>query len=482
MNEYDLDPVERDLAGHIREALCSWLSEATPRRGVLDLATGQVFRRAHRQHTAGFHLSKWGLPALRDAGSTRRFRLRVAGACVIVLLLFLVSLVRIPVVARAFASVPGIGAAYRGLLRNFGLDVAYEAGLVDEIRKAVTCNGVTVEVISAVCDGTRTTVLWTISLEDPSSGESLEEHLGGLHLWPSVDGPWEEDRGNFCYVVDGRRLCCSEFGPVSWIGRLFGAKATLTVEAAPAEEVPFGGYQREEGGQAVYTWKVAFPVQTITGRVETVEIGKTITTENEEITLTELAFAPTQTILRFSVSTRAGDEGHLSRSWEESRLWRLEGCFSLVTSGGELPPLGIHKGDDLRSYEVRFWPTTRRDVTILFREMIAAPAVLELPLREDATVPCRGGSLKITDLEATESVTSFTLRYTGELRLYGVDFELAEASNEGPVPDATYCHVEHLDSKTVRFTVVPAFEPGAATLKVLPYFLEEEATPVWSAG
>ncbi len=474
MNSYNFGHSEPDLAVGIKKALSAWLSEAAPRHGVMNFVRRKRFRRNSP------------LKVIREAAYRSPF-FTPAAAVIVTLALFIFSLVQIPLVARAFSSIPAVGKAYQDFLEWAGLDVAYQAGLINEIRKTITQSGITVEVIGAICDGTQTVVYYTVGPSDSSRASSVDEQLDGLMLTSKLYGGGWKDEGtaSYSYPVDGRYFCVIREKPVSWIARLLGAELTLTVQAVkPTDELP-GLYRVSRNISPVYTWKVSFPVQTITGKAETIKIGKTITSGNEEFTLMEIVFAPTQTILRFKVEALSEDISAPFRDPGINRWPRLGDCFSLVTSDGKRIPYygnNLWNGGDKRKCEAYFWPTTRRDISILFKDLLTEPNPLQMPLREGASVKCTaGGFIEVTEVDTLETMTRVTLKYTGNLMLHDADIRLMKlVDDEGAGEEriSTRC-TRHLDSRSIQYTFVPGFDPNVYDIWVFPYFLETEGTPVF---
>ncbi|HHY34505.1 MAG TPA: DUF4179 domain-containing protein [Firmicutes bacterium] len=475
MNSYNFDHSESDLAVGIKKALSAWLSEVSPRHGVLDFA---------RQKRSRYRSP---LEVIRDAVYRLPRVFTTAPAVIVILTLFIFSLVQIPLVARAFSSIPAVGKAYQDFLEWAGLDVAYQAGVINEIRKTITQSGITVEVIGAICDGTQTVVYYTVGPSDSSGASSVDEQLDGLMLTSKLYGGGWKDEGiaSYFYPVDGRYFCVIREKPVSWIARLLGAKLTLMVQAVrPTDELP-GLYGVSRNISPVYTWKVSFPVQTITGEAETIKIGKTIISGNDKFTLTEIVFAPTQTILRFEIEALSEDISAPFRDPGTNRWPRLGDCFSLVTSDGKSIPYygnNLSNESDKRKCEAYFWPTTRRDISVLFKELLTEPNPLQIPLREGVSVKCTvGGSIEITEVDTLETVTRVTLKYTGNLTLHDADIRLRKVTGDevaGEERIFTRC-TRHLDSRSVQYTFVPGFDANQYEIWVFPYFLEIEGTPVF---
>jgi len=482
------------LAMHIKKALSLSLSGASPSRGVLDFVglRDSPIERAH-QETPGEIRRK----AKEDTWQKRRrwqemrrpafMRLPRSAIVIAVLVFFTVSvfsLGRVPLVARAFASIPVVGKAYQDILKQAGLDVAYQAGLVNEIREKTTHDGITLEVIGAFSDGTQTVVYYSITPSDLST-PSWDEVMSGLMLRHSLQELGGRKLGNSTAIYERREPGGGIFGviktrQISGIARFLGAKLTLTVEALkPTTTLP-GIYQEsKDPGPAVYTWSVTFPVQTLTCKPETVAIGKTIifgsdTHGRDKLVLQELVFAPTQTILRFQV------EALPPFPWAKPEWYYLGDCFSLVTAEGKhMRYLGYDLSGKLttaaskdpaskdpastdassrvpaekRKGEVYFWPTTSRDLSIFFNSLVMEPDALILPLEEGATGECKGGSIAITKIEAPEGATRITLKYTGHLKFDWAWAELIDTADEEPAKSGISPRVvNHLDESSIQYT------------------------------
>lgn len=503
-----------DLPLDIRKLLSHKLTGAGPRLSVTEFVKlqsveqGLQHPRAHPRFHPLVRLRK-GRPrpvasSVRSCSPAPRSLTKVATVAIVLVLIF--SLLQIPIVARAFASVPVLGKPYKEFLERTGLDVAYQAGLINELNKTATDRGVTLRVLGAFSDVTQTVIYYTIDVSgvagatgdvssaggiDGSMGGSIggrinscigssidggigggigdniggrisgigsgmgcsidgsidsgiggdqsgangptwKDVLGGVEWTWRLDGPLGEVKTNYMASYDcGDTLFVMIKAPrITGIMRFLGSRLTLTVEAAKPT--------------AVYRWKVTFPVQTIAGAAETVKIGKTFIHGDDKITLTELVFAPSETVLRFEV-----EEIHPTHLSLPTRFptptrperWNWIGeCFSLVSA--DRRPLGdlmyrivderYTENTKLMKGEARFWPTKSRDISILFRGPVCEPNVLEFSLKEGISVECTGGSINVAKIEERADGLGVTVEYTGKMTILSANAELVESSEDAP--------------------------------------------------
>lgn len=157
---------------------------------------------------------------------------------------------RIPVLARALSSVPLLGGAYLSFVREAGLDIAYQAGLVTELNRTDTRAGITLTVVASCSDSSGTAAFFTLS---PAGGVESEAwisavndgfvprvRLEGIGKGGSIEG-WVASSSTTYDEYENQFFGVARWHPYSkwWAG-----KAQLTITA-------------EEGLE----WQVSFPVQ-----------------------------------------------------------------------------------------------------------------------------------------------------------------------------------------------------------------------------
>jgi hypothetical protein len=336
-----------------------------------------------------------------------------AAAC----LALLCASLTVPALARAFAQVPIIGDAYLDFIQGSGLDIAYQAGFVNELGRKVEKHGITLTVLGAYADSTETSVMFTLTSEDK---DLIRQVWDGTYApWTKGQGeklslhPWLKGAGtgsSTMQIDEGEGVI---YGLVSVESRRlldFGRKESLVITA--------GAY-----GEPV--WQISFPVQTVPRKyIETVPVNKTITYRELQITLEEIIFSPGQTVLAYTTKGPQG-AGQMCH-------------WAVKTPGGELIPLGGSYGSHGLGFShkgvSRFSPTQERDLTVYFQgqnEFFATD--LRLPLQIGSKAGTEEGIFSVTGIAQAES-TRVTLTWTGESQVRKVSAVLRNPATGSELP------------------------------------------------
>ena len=335
----------------VRAFLADALSGEQPKSGVWDFASKRVPRR-------------------------RPLRLWLAASVVAAMLLML----RLPIGIRALASCPIVGGAFSRCVQAFAKDLAFQAGLTQELNRTQVVDGIRITVVGARSEEDGTTVFYTLSPEPGQESDVWRRIRDGTILVDHVLLPREElnsapnPSSYWCFnreedVVYG----IARGAPISMYQSIAGGNVTLAVEAREAlslSRLSFGT-AASALGQAVTEWIVRVPTQSIPASEERVAVGKTVPGTDERLTVAALDFSPLGVVLRYEVSPGSG----------ESLPWSLLGeCFALVTADGrEIPCFGHNDPQEARDNlsghgEVYFLPTARRDLSVVFRPLKMEPA------------------------------------------------------------------------------------------------------------
>ncbi|HHX28968.1 MAG TPA: DUF4179 domain-containing protein [Firmicutes bacterium] len=442
-------------------------------------------------------LSK-GLSGARPSVSARAFSTdaRVHGrrsfirwhlvAVVCALACVVVTLLRVPSVNRAFASVPLLGDAYTSFLKQVNLDAAYQAGLLTRLDRTVTKDGLILTVIDAGVDGDEIVVSYSISPasaaeEDPDSiwarvarGEILlVVGVGGHGTTASLETPNEESNRVYGMVRANKP---------KGFWSLFGARITLSLEANERE--PYFDPPFEQGawkaGRLLYSWEISVPVRAVEVEPTVVPINKELIAGKDIIVLDRLILTPWRTVIQYTV--RNAQPGITPNK----QYWQLLGdCLSVGTSDGR--PVRLIGGpapegwgfEEVGHGEAQFEPVAGRDFAIMFKTPWGESTTLRLPLEEKATISCfeGEGALKVEAVKNLEGGLEVTLRLESELRLQDAGVQLVD--NQGR-PAKRGPFVRYGRGNTVTVPFVTNLDSGPYHLEVDRLFaLEPQGTVVF---
>jgi len=348
---------------------------------------------------------------LSAARKRRRKRLINSGIAAAACLLLAFASLNMPAVARAISSVPLIGEAYLSFIKGSGLDIAYQAGFVTELGSQDHRYDITLTVLGAYADPTETTVMFTLTSADKNLIRQVwdgtyapwaESRPENLELWPRLKGAGsgsstlqlDEAEGVIYGLVSADNHRC-------FLG--LGRSEVLQIAAKPYGEP---------------VWQVRFPVQAVSSRhIDTVQVNKTFSYGDMEVTLNEIAFSPAQTVLKYTVK---GGRGAMCN-------WSVK-----TPKGAELMPLGGTFGSHGSGYKgvSRFSPTDERSLVINFlgqSEFVAEH--FALPLKVGVAVNTGRGSLSVAGI-VRNGDTRVTLTWTGETKVAKMDAALRDPVEE----------------------------------------------------
>lgn len=293
-------------------------------------------------------------PARRRWRSWSRQQIAAAGIILILALSFFV-----PPLARVIAAIPVLGSGYTRILSEGGLDVAYQAGLVTELNRSVTKDGVTLTAVSAYSDRLITTyVLKLTHAEDTwAYWQSTLKRFGmqGEEKGTAFASGWS---GYFEYDAeeDAIYYLASKQTSLPWWTR-------LKVFYRSGDEI----------NNMDFELKLAIPVQKVSDW-DTVKVNKELT---GGAMLKSVTFTPARTQINYDGRGRIP-------------VWGI-----LLPNGSEL----LQKGSNLWSREPSavFPATTEQELTIVLKGY-EAPEKVSIPLKVGAEY--RGKlSMRITDIE-----------------------------------------------------------------------------------
>lgn len=382
-------------------------------------------------------------------------------AAVACLLLMLASF-NLPMVAQAVSAVPILGDAYLNFIKGSGLDIAYQAGFVSELGYQQERYGITLTVLGAYADNTETSVMFTLSADKDLMQQVWD---GSYAPWADPNRrdsttdlrPWLKGAGSGGSTMQFDEAEGIIYGVVSIDSKKslidFGRKEILQIEA--------GIY-----GQPV--WEVRFPVQTVSAKhIEKVKVDQTITHDGLNITLEEIIFSPSQTVLTYSTSGSVS--GSKMPNWtvmtsEGNELIKLGGNYS---TGG----LGLsNKGKGLS----RFAPTDDRGLSIYFRGQNESLTLeLELPLDEGERGNTGQGDFTVEKIISEEKSTQVVLSWTGNYVVRKVGAVLQCPSQK------TEVKIEGLSNEEGQVSLVfPAIDTTANWILAIDHLYLEELTLV----
>lgn len=355
----------------VKAILAEELAEQSPRRSAGEILAAEKSRRR----------GKGLLPV-------------AAAAC----LVLVIASLTVPSLARALSQVPIIGDAYLEFIQGSGLDIAYQAGFVNELGRKEEKYGITLTVLGAYADSTETSVMFSLTSEDKDMIRQLWD--GTYAPWTKGPGeklplhPWLKGAGTGSSTMQIDEAEGVIYGLVSVDSRRrlpgFGRKETLVITA--------GAY-----GEPV--WQISFPVQTVPGKyIETVPVNKTFTHRELQITLEEIIFSPGQTVLAYTTKGPQG-VGQMC-DWA---VKTPEG--ELISLGGSYGSQGLgfsHRGVS------RFAPTQERNLAVYFLgQNEFYPAEVELPMQVGSKAVTKEGAFSLMEITHADS-TRVSLTWSGE--------------------------------------------------------------------
>ena len=196
-------------------------------------------------------------------------------------------------------------------LAGTGMDLAYQAGLVNELNRSVTKDDVTLTVVSAYSDATQVLIAFQYSSPDPNRIEQLWEDSSSL--FPELHSS-KSYSGNMQYIAEeGIIYGLLNSEPYFW--SLFGRSLTLSVPTLGME--------------------VDFPLQTIPSSLnERVKVNKGVTFDGLKLTVDEVVFSPSAIQVAYSFN-------NIDRRPTETKHWNI----TLRTPDNqEFNSLGGHSG------------------------------------------------------------------------------------------------------------------------------------------
>ncbi len=386
---------------------------------------------------------------LATARRPRRVTVKSAGlvAAVLVMTLLLSSL-QMPLLARAFASLPVLGDTYTGFISGYGLNVAYQAGLVEELGISETQGGITLTVLAACSDALETVVAFVFESDDPALLYELWSKYSSLD-WELTLGsgftPGFNPRSSQAHYnqQEGRLYVMARMDPLP---RWTRKKLTLTAEL------------RE--WKPTLSWDITFPVQTLTDdKVETIKLDRTLEYEDVTIQIEEVKFSPLRTMLRYTVQhhTPEGREGLPKLT--ASPIWLME-----TETGEKLDPIG-GGGSDQSGYEHYFPATKDRTIKLILRGFWRTglePLDARLPLEQGAKFSTSAGDISIGEIRQRPDTTEVDLVWDGLGSLSKGKLEAALVSQQGERLRAELQHTEA--GITLKFNSPPRPEFDALQL------------------
>lgn len=352
------------------------------------------------------------IPEILSNARRQRKRPSLALVAAIVLGMLLLSSLRLPMLAQALASLPLIGDGYERFLQGSGMDIAYQAGFVQELGSQVTEAGVTLTVIAACSDTTQTAVMFSLQ---PASDGSMTQ------VWQAISNgelqvtTTPQQIGSYSLQLDQKADAVYgllKTAPAGWMGR----RMDLVVElkSFPSK------------------WQLDFPVMRLNSRlVETVPINQQLTYDGYQITVESLVFAPTQTVLHYNMRGGNLPEGGSATgkvppadAVSERVLhsnWELK-----LSDGTVLPVLGgglSTQGQNSQG-EIDFMPTAERSLALWFLGFDRdVGEQLKLTALIDGTLEVGKGSLRLADLQRDAEGTTAVFAWDGpgEILKMGAD-------------------------------------------------------------
>lgn len=336
------------------------------------------------------------LPRRRPGRGRSRLALIAAG----LFFCLLVAGLTVPAVARALGNVPWLGDGYLRFLTGTGMDIAYQAGLVNELNSSDTHDGITFTVLSAYADAAQTVIMFQFS-GDPAK---LEE------LWIQPSSIYPEFTKKF-----------SLFPDLSGCG---------TMQLVPEQGLIYGIWSGDSLPRRILGHKfhaeiktlelsVSFPIQAISSKLNRhIQIDERFDRGGVQFIFEEAIFAPGTTQITYRThAAGTKPEDKVARFFEWA-LMAEDGTEYCSISGS----LSNGKG------ALNFLPIDSDELTLLFKGYSIGYVHQDvLPLAAGSSSLTPGGELTIDDVVNTEAGSQVTLTWSGEGRLDKVGFTLLDA-------------------------------------------------------
>lgn len=393
------------------------------------------------------------------------------------------ALFRLPLVSRAFASVPLVGNAYASFLRQVDLDAAYQAGLLTRLDRTLTKDGLTLNIIDAGVDRDAIVVSFSIlpAEEDPSGiwarmdrGEVMVAARIGDYGTATFMQPLNREENR----IYGVARAAQPKGWRSLLQNLLGSKVTLSFSACEKEpyfEPPFD-QDAWKAGRTLHTWKIEVPIRTV-------EVEPTVIPINKElpagITVDRMVLTPWRTVVEYTIRNPEAGNAESSQSWRY-----LGDCFMITTSDGRqfreiFCPVPENWGGEEVEGEVHFEAIPEGNLSIAFKIPKFEGGELRLPVEEGATTSCFDGegALKVETIKKLEGGVEVTLVLESELKLLGAEVHLVDGQGR---PATTGPYVRYGRDNTVILPFVTDLDSGPYDLEVDWIFASEpEGTVVF---
>lgn len=314
-------------------------------------------------------------------------------------LLLIVSSLTVPAVARAVVEFPLLGDSFQKYLTGTGLDLAYQAGLVNELNRSVTTDDVTFTVISAYSDATQALIAFQFSSPDPSRIDQLWEDADGI--FPELQSS-KSFSGNMQHIPkEGIIYGLLNSKPYSW--SLFGRNLTLSVPSLDME--------------------VDFPLQTIPSSLnERVRVNKGFTFDGLKLTIDEVVFSPSA--IQVTYSYKNNNQAPPDKHWD----------LSLRTPDHQEANSGVSgslKGQFWQGKGVaNFLPLDSDEVIIVFTGFWYDKVVKEtIPIKPGSSAITSQGTLTVTHVKELAQGSEISLHWSDGI-LEKADLHLIDATGK----------------------------------------------------
>jgi hypothetical protein len=358
-----------------------------------------------------------------------------------------------PYPARVLAQVPGVGDLFSAVAIERGLAVAYQAGLVDELDRSVTVDGLTFTVVGAYADSTQTAVIGRLKGPIPRM-ESLWADLAKAgHRWELVltdSFGREYRRGSSSVDFDakaGEQHILLQTDPLPfYVGHLRIRMALQTASLSG-------------------DWQVSFPVQRVSDRMtREVTVDQTFTSaEGVPIHLDKLVFAPSRTVLHYDFVLASDGPELKMPDWSLLADGRPLARLGGGGGGGGGPAGGLVKMTGTAAFE----PTKAGEINIRFEGFSGGYQLgWKLPLREGSRAGSEGFTFQIDRLTAEDGKNVITgVVKGGGIKLDGLALLTADGQ---VVPVEVRSYLLNEDGKSGVYTLVAAgpADPAGATLEI----------------
>lgn len=393
-------------------------------------------------------------PATRARGILSRTPYRrglpwkIAGliaACLVVLVPL--ASFQIPVVARAFSQVPLVGDIYARYIQESGMDVAYQAGLVGELNRSVTQNGITMTVLSAYSDASQGIIFVSFTSEDPARIEELwSQGLFGQEIlrWGRVAFGLERS-SSFEYVSEDNLI----FGMIRMrpLSGLLGMKIGLRMTSRALSTV----------------WEIHFPLQTVASSFnQTIKLNESFTHEGDKFLIQAITFSPSMTVVTYkqelsNVDIKPTPDGKGNGPSHISTRWSL-----VEEDGTPLHPIGSRRSGDGQNYqgELYFTPAKSDNLSLYFTgtsDLFSYTGSTTLDAGSKIETP--QGSLVIYDVEHNNLTTLVSLQWQAVSDLKKLDAQIVDSNG-------AKARIVGWDESSTGVTLLFQHEPLTGPLKL----------------